>query len=394
MRGKPLNCMLQSTVSRVRFALCALGFIVLGASLFNWAQAVHATGQQYVWVDAGASNAPAYDAAEIWQVSARCVRPYFIRAALRSKAKLKAYYDLAPEAVRARLNRSPDVQQSAAPKSWYRLVRNQSDNNDPDDEYGALLHVQYAEWYANVFKLEMDASRWQRRLTDVTHQRLMLSESTRKNFGASSGRDGAEPATTNGFDNQVLATLGLGGLPGDEEQALKTDCVKINLVNKVLASPNYLRELWRWPVEQTAAFALAVELILLGVFIVPMTLWIGTGDAQLAAQHVRDASNRMATKIRSFDWKKRVAGVADKFRALCMAAGAILAELGARLVPIVERQIVLFLRWVVLPSIALGKLLWNRCATLLRRHVRFQNAGYGLDFVTRVLRQARADRTA
>lgn len=343
-----------------------------------------------MWVDAAASNRPALDSAEIWQVSARCVRPYFIRAALRSKAKLKAYYDQAPEAVRARLNRSSSVPPSAAPKSWYRLVKNQPDNNDLDGEYAALLHVQYAEWYANVFKLEIDASRWQQRLTGVTDQRLTLSESARKSFDF--GRNTAVPTATNGFDSQVLATLGLGGFPKDEEQALKTDCVKIALVNKVLASPHYLRELGRWPVEQTAAFALALELILLGIFIVPMTLWIGTGDAQLAAQHIRDAANRLVTKVRSFDWKKRVSDAAERFQAIRTATGATLAKLHARLMPVVETQIVLFLRWVVLPSIALGATAWRRCAALLRRHVRFQNTGHGLDFVTRVLRQARADR--
>ena len=271
--------MFQSTVSRVRFALSALGVIVLSASLFNWTQALRTARHQYEWVDAGASNAPALDTAEVWQVSGSCVRPYFVGAALRSKAKLKAYYDLAPEAVRAQLHRSPDVLQP-------QLVKNQPDNNDdPDTEYAALLHVQYAEWYANVFKLEIEAGRWQQRLIDVADQRLMLSESARKSFGASSGRDSAAPVATRSFDTQVLATLGLGGFPKVEEQRLRADCVKFSLVDKVLTSPNYLAELWRWPVEQTAAIALALELILLGIFLVPLTLLVGTGDAQLAAQH-------------------------------------------------------------------------------------------------------------
>ena len=268
--------MLHSTVSRVRLVLGALGFAVLGASLFNWAQALHTAQHQYTWVDASASNAPVLDTAEIWQVSGDCVRPYFVGAALRSKARLKAYYDLAPEAVRARLNRSSAVPPSAAPKSWYRLVKdqpgNQSGNDDPDMEYSALLHVKYAEWYANVFKLEVDASRWQQRLIDVTDRRLMLSESVRKSFGADPGRDNEAIGATDGFDGQVLATLGLGGFPKAEAQTLKNDCVNISLVNKVLASPNYLRELWRWPVEQSAAFALALELFLLGIFLVPIML--------------------------------------------------------------------------------------------------------------------------
>jgi hypothetical protein len=389
--------MLQSTVSRVRLALGTLGVVVLGASLFNWAQAVQTARPQYTWVDANASNAPALDTAEIWQVSGSCVRPYFVRAALRSKAKLKAYYDIAPEAVRARLSRAPDIPQPTGSKNWYRLVKNQPDSelaNSDDQEYGALLHVEYAEWYANVFKLEIEANRWQQRLIDVTDQRLMLSESARKSFRIYSGRGAAPADATNGFDSQVLATLGLGGFPEDEEQSLKTDCVNVSLMHKVLTSPSYLEELWRWPVEQTAMLALALELILLGIFLVPMTLWIGTGDAQLAAQHVRDAADRAAAKVRGFGWKKRISDAAGRLQAACAAAGAILLELGARLRPAVENQIVLFLRWIVLPSIALGVLFGERCAALLRRHVGFQNTGHGLDFVARVLRQSGADRTA
>jgi hypothetical protein len=397
MRGKSPDSMLQSTVSHVRLALSALGCVVLSASLFNWTQALQTARPQYTWVDANASSAPPLDTAETWQVSGSCVRPYFVRAALRSKAKLKVYYDIAPEAVRARLSRTPDIPQPTGSKNWYRLVKNQPDSqsaNTDDLEFGALLHVEYAEWYANVFKLEVDASRWQQRLVDVTDQRLMLSESARKSFRAYSARDAGAADATSGFDSQVLATLGLGGFPEDEEQSLKTDCVKVGLMHKVLTRPNYLEELWRWPVEQTAMFALAFELILLAVFLVPMTLWIGTGDAQLAAQHVREAAGRLGGKVRGFDWKKRVSMAKGRFQAICTAARTSLGELGARLKPIAENQIVLFLRWVVLPSIALGVLLGERCAALLRRHAGLQNTGHGLDFVARVLRQTSADRTA
>ncbi len=248
MRGERLASMFQSTVSRVRFALSALGFVVLSASLFNWTQALPTARQQYTWVDAGTSDASALDTAEIWQVSGSCARPYFIRAALRSKAKLKAYYDLAPEPVRARLNRSSGIPRSAAPKGWYRLVKDQPDNpsagnGDPDMEYSALLHVQYAEWYANVFKLEIEATRWQQRLTEVSDQRLTLSESARNSFGASSVPNAGALGITAGFDTQVLATLGLSGFPKDEEQSLKTDCVNVSLVKKILTSPSYLGEL-------------------------------------------------------------------------------------------------------------------------------------------------------
>jgi len=388
--------MSQSTVSRVRFAFCALGVVVVGASLFNWAHGLHVAGQQYRWVDAAASDAPAVDTAEIWQVSAKCVRPYFVRAALRSKAKLKAYYDLAPEAVRAGLARSPDIPQPAAtPKSWYRLVKNQPfnrspKNGDPAMEYSALLHVQYAEWYANVFKLEIEASQWQQRLAGVTDQRLMLGESTRKGYGGTAAQQTAALDATGGFDSQVLTTLGLGGFPKEEEQALKADCVRVNLVNKVVENPNYFSELWRWPVEQTAAFALGIELVLLGIFLVPMTLWIGTGDAQPDGGSI----SRLTTKIRSFGSNERLRGAAQRFQTMRAATRSILAELVTRSRPVVEDLIVLVLRWIVLPGIALGATVRKRCAALLRRHVGFQNAGNGLDLIARILRQTGADRTA
>ena len=366
--------MFQSTVARIRFALSVLGVVVLSASLFNWAQALHTARHQFTWLGADASNAPALDTAEIWRVSASCVRPYFIRAALRSKAKLKAYYDLAPEAVRARLNRSAGIPQSSGPKSWYQLVKNQPDNqsandNGSDMEYAALLHVQYAEWYANVFKLEIEANRWQQRLIGVTDQRLVLSESTRKSFAAYSGRDTTALGGANGFDSQVLATLGLGGFAREEEQALKSDCVKVSLVNKVLASPSYLGELWRWPVEQTAAFALGLELILAGIFLVPMTLWIGTGNPQRAAQHIRDEANRLVARFRKFDKDKFIAGALERLQAIRMRTRVVLDGVGARLGPVVNRQVQLGLQMVAISNIGIRSALSKRWNAAGRRSV-------------------------
>lgn len=360
--------MSQSTVSRIRFCLIALGCVVLCASLFNWARGLHTGASQYTWVTADASNAPPVDTVEIWQVSATCARPYFIRALLRAKAKLKAYYDLAPEAVRARLNRTPDVPQTGDSANWYRLVKNdwdspQPSNENADTEYVAQLHVQYAEWYANVFKLEIEESQWERRLIDIADHRLSFSETTRKSFGISSGSNTAPAGATNGFDNQVLTTLGLAGFPPDEEQALKTDCVKISLMNKVMENPNYFSRLWPW-----VSFALGLELFLLGLFLAPMTLWIGTGNGQGAAQHIRQVSSGIAATVRDFDWQRLVADAVERLQVAGRTALAVLADLGARLRPVVEEQIVLLLRRVVLPAIALGSRLWQRCVALLRGH--------------------------
>jgi hypothetical protein len=368
--------MLQSVISRVRFCLIALGCAVLSASFFHWAQSRHTGAHQYAWVEADAASAPAVDTAEVWQVSANCVRPYFIRALLRSKAQLEAYYDSAPEAVRARLNRAPNGSQSSGATDWYRLAKSEpgrklQSNKNADMEYAAQLHVQYAEWYAKLFKLEIEESQWQRRLTDIADHQLSFSESTRKSFGMSAGSNSPLADATNGFDGQVLTMLGLAGFPRDEEQAIQTDCVKISLMKKVIEAPNYFSGLWRWPLEQTAWLALGLELILLGLFLAPMTLWIGNGDGPAAAQRIRAASNGIVAGLRDFDWRKLVSDVAQGLQVAGRTARAVFADHGARSRPVMEERIVHFLRRTVLPAIAPGSKLWQRSLALLRRHALF-----------------------
>ena len=343
--------MSQSTVSRIRLSVGALGCVILGASLFNWAHGLHVAAHQYAWVKVNSAEAPS---AEIWQVSANCVRPYFVGALLRSEAKLKAYYDSAPAEVRARLDRSPDNAQSSQPTGWYRLVKSESDIGPPkrpNMEYVAELHAQYAEWYANLFKLEIEENRWQQRLTDVADQRLIFSESTRRSFGAYSGHDTKlASAATGSFDDHVLDTLGLGGFPRDEQVALKSDCLNIRLVKQVYNTPNYFFELWRWPVEQTAGFMLGLELIFIGIFLVPITLWIGTGDRQLATEYVRNEANRLAARIKSFDANKFAADGLERLRTAGVRARALLTTFGARLRPVINRQVQLLLRMAAFPN--------------------------------------------
>src|SRR6202451_1344866 len=92
--------MLRITVSRIRIFFVVLGCAILSASLFDWAQNLRAAEAGYAWVKADAPNAPAVETAEIWQVAAGCVRPFFVNAVLQSKIKLNNHYALAPEAVR------------------------------------------------------------------------------------------------------------------------------------------------------------------------------------------------------------------------------------------------------------------------------------------------------
>lgn len=347
--------MLRSTVSRIRLSLGALGCAVLGVFVFNWVQTQHAR-DQFTWVPVSTSKAPAIETAEVWQVSGSCVRPYFAKALLRSEARLKAYYAFAPEAVRARL-KSISLPQSSEQTGWYHLVTRVPDNprrDAPDREYVAQLHVQYAEWYANVFKLEIEKGQWQQRLANVADQRLTLSESARRSFAAYSPRDGKLAGKKSDFDDYVLSTLGLGGFPNEEEQALRSDCVKISFVKKIARKATSFREFWHWPVEQAVGVAFGLELILIGIFLVPITLWIGTGDVKIAARHIRseasrlaanarawiapaarraalyiqDGASRLAAAVRNFDTDKFTADVLEKLNATRDRTRAFLTSFG------------------------------------------------------------------
>ena len=348
--------MLRNTVSRIRLSLCALGCAVLGASLVNWVQTLPAAAQRETWVSIGSSNAPAVETAEVWRVSGRCVRPYFERALLRSKERLKAYYALAPEAVRARLDRAAGPQSSAEPGGWYHLVNDAPGvrpRETPDKEFVAELHVEYAEWYANVFKLEVEANQWQQRLKSVADQQVVLGESARRSFGAYSAHGAQRPK--DGFDHHVLTTLGLGGFPGDVEQALKSDCVNIDLVKKIVQYPNTFGQLWRWPVDQTAAFAIGLELIFLAIFLVPITLWIGTGDTQIAWRHMRDTVDRMAAGIRSFDREKFVSNALRRAHAIESRTRVVLANFRSGAV----RQLGLWRRMAASPNFTIDPMHWG-----------------------------------
>lgn len=297
--------MLRITVSRIRIFLAVLGCAILSASLFDWAQNLRAAEAGYAWVRADAPIAPAAETAEIWQVTASCVRPFFVNAVLQSKVALNNHYALAPEAVRAWRTRATD--ESLAPAAnqnggLYRLVNGREDGsgqNSGQMERGAMLHVRYAEWYADLFKLEVQAHEWERRLADIADQSVTVSEATRKSFGAYSGR-GIEQAGGQGdFDHYLLVLLGLGGFPADQEQAIRADCVKFIPVKQIFKSANYLGEIWRWPVDHAAAFSFGLELVLIGILFIPIDLWIATGDARAVRRHIAETVTRFATRVLS-----------------------------------------------------------------------------------------------
>jgi hypothetical protein len=287
-----------------------LGCAVLAASLFDWALAVRATEHGYAWVGAESSSAPALETAEIWQASAGCERPYFVREALQSKARLKSYYDLAPDEVRAWQNRSShsdSLKPAAEQQGVYRFASTSDQDvrrRNAEMEYEARLHAQHAEWYATVYKLEILANQWEHRLNNVSDQKVIIGEATRASFEANV-TPAAGLANTNGnFESHVLSLLGLGGFPGDEEKAIEADCVQITPVKKILHTVNYFHEIWRWPLDRTAAFAIGSELLLIALLLPPIVIWLVTGDPEAAKRYTRRSVRRLVTRLRTFHKNK------------------------------------------------------------------------------------------
>jgi hypothetical protein len=325
--------MLRSTVSRIRLSITVLGCAVLGASLFDWARNLHATEDEYTWVGLDSSIAPAIETAEIWQTSASCERPFFIKAVLRSKAELKARYERAPEEVRAWRNHqvhSESLQPPPDQRGLYRLVNGKQGEHRRDAagaEDDARLHAQYAEWYATVSKLMIHESRWGQRLINVADQRVILSEATRRSFRAYFGQNIELVSAKSDFEHYVLFLLGLGGFSNDEEQAIERDCVNIIQVKKVFNNAYYLREIWRWPIDHVAAFSLGLELVFVGVLFVPIVLWIGTGDLQIVKRHIGNVAKRHVMKVRTLYRGKFVLGPLSTIPTILVRARAFLTAL-------------------------------------------------------------------
>ena len=320
--------MLRITISRIRIFIAALGCAILSASLFDWAQNLRAAESGYAWVKAAAPIASAAETAEIWQISASCVRPFFVNAVLQSKLRLASHYALAPDAVRAwgirPLGEGP---QPATDQSGglYRLVNGERDGRGQDSaqsERGAMLHVRYAEWYANLFKLKVAEHAWERRLASVADQSVTVSAATRRNFGAYGDRGIERVGGQGDFDHYLLVLLGLGGFSDDQEQALRVDCMQFIPVKRIFRNANYLDEIWRWPVDHAAAFSFGLELLLIGIFFIPIDLWIAGGDFNAVRRHVETEANRfvggLLAKLRSLPRSK----FALAFRRVVRAAAA------------------------------------------------------------------------
>jgi len=309
--------MSRSVRSRIRLCIGALGCAVLVTSLISWAHSLHVAAGQYTWVTLDpSSRVPAAETAELWQVPASCVRPYFVRALFRSKAKLEAHYNAAPEEVRERLNPRANPGQSVKPAAWHPPEsgsQSEAGRSNPYGEYVAALQVKYAEWYAALFKLEIEAGNWQQRLLDVVDQTLILGAASRTSFGAYSRGARKLTGPQDDFDGSLLTALGLGGLSSDEQLSLKSECVTIRPVMASFRDPNYLGALWHWPLDCLAEFSFGLELTLIAIFFGPIILWLGTGDLK-ARPHLRALTHRLGASIRHFDKAKLARAVPDCVR--------------------------------------------------------------------------------
>jgi hypothetical protein len=297
---------LRITVFHVRVYATALGCVILAASFFDWMRLLE-IADGYAWVSVEASSAPALETAEVWQARASCTRPFLVKALLQAKAKLKAHYDHAPEGVHIWRDRIDAVERSQALHLSATVVKThnspRAEGADPERE--AWLHAQHAEWFATVYKLEMEERRWQQRLENVADQKLVLGDSTRKSFAAYALQDNGAKSG-NAFERHVLFLLGLSGFAKDEEQALKLDCVHITPIKKIFTQAKVMRELWHWPFNHIAAFSLGLELILVSIFCVPIALWIRAGDLRVSGKYLRRSTRRLVAKATTLRKRKSV----------------------------------------------------------------------------------------
>jgi len=303
----------RSKRSRVGVLIGLLGVAVLSVSLYAWSRGgphhrLYYTQDDYEWVRADASRARPVDTDEIWQATATCQLPYFVKATLQAKAKLQAFNDAVPDEIRA-LRERPGRRLPADTPFYYFLKREQEERarNIAGSDYDAQLHAKYTEWYVTVSKLEDEVKQWEERLRGVVDRSTAFSDAA---GGGNAGDRAREP------EHAALTRLGLGSFPEDQQQAIKAACVNVIPMKKIVAKTHYRTEIWRWPVDHAATFWFGVELVLLGVLFSPIATWISTGDFAAAWRHGREAAARFITDTERFlAAAKRFLATAGRFLA-------------------------------------------------------------------------------
>jgi hypothetical protein len=323
--------MFRFQLPRTGSLIALSGLAVLGASYFVWAQTNPFHGSSaaqdgYLWVRADSSSNPAVEVDEVWQASAACQRPHFIAAALRAKAKLRAFYEAAPEEIREWRNRPSHVPTPRVPadeadfQSFQKREQAELERKLAETDYESHLHAKYLEWYVTASKLEEQAKQWEWRLNNVADRKTTLGEARRRRLTllVDSGFEPVAPGQN--FEQYVLSQLGFGGFSSGQLQAIKASCVEIVPIKKILASA----EVWRWPFDHLLWFSLGLELVLIGVFFRPIANWISAGGTWTGWRQIGDTAQHFVASMRDLR--------AGKFASIADAAWRSMREAADRLV--------------------------------------------------------------
>jgi hypothetical protein len=285
-------------MSRVRkpLLITLFGLVVLSASHYAWSKShsLYDTQDGYQWVRADSSSDPAIASDEIWQAAATCQRPYFIRATLRAKAELKAFYDAAPEEISAWRDRPARLQIPRVPSDFQNLAKRQQaelERTIAEAEYDSRLHAKYMEWYAIASQLEEQAKQWQQRLINVADQTVTFSQAHNQNLKIPSVTRIKQVDANESLEQRMLLLLGLSGFSKDQLQALKARCVEVIPIKKILAQA----KLWRWPIDCPASFWLGLELVFIGLCFSRISRWISAGNPPTEWRHVRHLVQHLVT---------------------------------------------------------------------------------------------------